>query len=394
MSIVRRALATLVVAALGAAPLPASASPADDAAAVATGRAMGRALVIFHDPETCAPLVRIAVCESDLDAFFRGTDRAARLARVPHAKPDPARTLDAYITDGDPRNADPALAWLSATEAPESDAPRTAELEDDGIAASMIDAAGSDRHARLVAGAVLVDAARAHAAEDVHLLEPTDRAFLNALVSNGDASTYTTKLTAAKLPAFEQAETTFARAVDRTFPVDPSPVLAYNDTPEADIRLGMAVAAVREYLAYPRLAALPESRAFAALTLKNVSDAVPATTNDGDAVLAAMGTTSAQTRAGAEKHFGTLAQAFFTDAPLGSIPLLLLGNTVAEIAYDAATTRSATSAATYDAALAETVVLPNVPSDVAARVKVIRACGKADFGCRRRAAFAFAKAII
>jgi hypothetical protein len=374
---------------------PANATPAEDAAAaaVAEGRAMGRALVIFHDPETCAPLLRIAVCKSDLDTFFRGTDRAARLARVPHAKPNPAQTLDAYITDGDPRDADPALAWLSATEAPANDLPRVAQFEDDGIAASMIDAAAGDRHERLVAGAVLVDLAHRRTADDAQLMTAADRAFLTSLAPNGEANAYGANLTAAKLPMLDTAETAFARAVDRAYPADPSPALAYDDTPEADIRLGMAVATVREYLAFPHLASLPESRAFAALTLKSVADAVPATANDGDAVLAAMGTTSERTRANAAKRFGTLAQTFFGEAPLGSIPLLLLGNTVAELAYDAATTRSATNAATYDAALAQVVTLPNISADVAARVKAIRACGKADFACRRRAAYAFAAAL-
>jgi hypothetical protein len=399
MSVIRRAVVALVAAACVIAPSlaaqPANATPADDAAtaAVAEGRAMGRALVIFHDPETCAPLLRIAVCTSDLDAFFRGSDRTARLARVPHAKANPSQTLDAYITDGDQRNADPALAWLSATEAPANDLPRVAQFEDDGIAASMIDAAAGDRHERLVAGAVLADLAHRRAADDAQLISASDRAFLTGLAPNGDATAYGANLTAAKLPALEAAETAFARAVDRDYPAEPSPALAYDDTPEADIRLGMAVATVREYLAYPHLASLPESRAFVARTLKNVADAVPATATDGDAVLAAMGTTSEQTRAAAVKRFGTLAQAFFGDAPLGSIPLLLLGNTVAEIAYDAATKRSATSAATYDAALAQVVTLPNVTTALAARVKAIRACGKADFACRRRAAYALATAI-
>jgi hypothetical protein len=372
---------------------PALAAPADDAAAVDAGRALGRALVIFRVPQVCAPVVRVRTCLSDLHAFFGTTDANVRLERMPNVGPKPYDRLVAYITDGDPANIDPALGYMNATKSPETDGPREGQLKDAGIASSVIAAANGASANQMHAFLAVFDAARRAPPDDLDLLSPQDRALLVSIGGTPAARENGFIIKKDTVPAVIAASSALANQADTRFPAHASPDFRYDADTAGYLRLGVAFATIRESLNVLSLSALPDSRAFSARALARIVQLLPATSAAAATVTEGLASDDLQKRRAAVTAMTSFPNALL--AAIGDRPMqqFTLGVFVAEMGYNAAADRKVNVANAFAQMLPNLPQPSELPREFAQKFIDVRACAATDFACQRLAATAFVDAL-
>ncbi|HEY0396516.1 MAG TPA: hypothetical protein VGD01_18710 [Candidatus Elarobacter sp.] len=322
------ALASALVLALTAAPLPAL---ADDRASVETGRSAGRAVLMFRDPRGCAIALLRERCIADVDAFL-GARGDGDFGNVPNVGSHPATGLRAFVANGDRDAFDFALRWINnrmATEAQWKNDPRDAALYDAGVLDVFLAAAGPDRTRQMLAAAPATDLA-AHAAHIPAGTLPVDFTSLRGYdPARPNAS--------AVLPLAND----LVRAL-RSHVAPPALAPVPNDDgPAASAALGVDLATMAELLDAWPWAMQPEAQTFGFALADRLDAIVPAV---GRSFVA---TFRVKVRAGPDfdriSAAGALTSAvavYDAASPAERKQRIALGSAAAQLAYNAANTRS------------------------------------------------------
>jgi hypothetical protein len=387
----RSLVAAVVIGLLSIAPV--GAASGDDASLVDVGRSLGRALLIFRNARTCAPVVRIQICIDDLSGYFGTTDGNARLGAIAGAGPKPYDRLLAYITDGDPANIDPVIGWSNVVSSPKSDGAREGQLKDAGIASTLIGAANGIAASEVPAFPPAFDAAQRPAQDDLDLFSPEDRSLLVSLAA-ANTSQGPFIVRKANVEAVTAAASAFAQHADARFPAHAAPDFRYDKSPAGYLRLGVAFVTVREYLELPQLSTLPESRAFSTQAIARIVQLAPVTASSGAVVITGLASNDDPTRHAGADAMKNLYLPLFAAIGDSATEEFTLGTFVAQMGFNAGTVRNSQ---TVDAVVAMAAKIPmpsDMPPEYASKIKALRSCAGTDFACQRRTAKSIVDALM
>jgi hypothetical protein len=375
--------AVICAVALAITAIPVRAADAD-AEMVAAGRELGRTILIFRNPQNCAPVIRLARCLRDLSDFMGKADGNERLAGVPNVGPKPYDRLVAYINDGDVALIDRSLPWFSGVVARYRETPRAIELVDAGIASTLFAGANGVLNFRPSSLGATVDAARAPAVADLDLMTAPERTLLAGL---GSTNVKGGIVVAGVMTPVMDADEQFARRTDARFPAPAFPAIRYSDAPIGMMKLGVASAALGEMLTLPELSALPESRAFASTAIERMTELVPDQASNGDAALDAMTAHTPERRKAGLLAYATLQREVLASKghPKDALALVV-GFNAERLGFNAATSRDVKSAADLISQYNVLLGIPQVGAELKPTIGAMTACAASDFTCERREA--------
>jgi hypothetical protein len=369
---------------------PGGADIARDAAAVAKGRSLARILLIFRNPGSCGPVLRVQSCLDDLQAYA-GPNGNTLLGSIPGIKPQPYDRLRSYILTGNKADIDPALSYINTMSAPKADQ-RTMQLTDAGIASTLFDAANGSMMWQMLALHVSGEALAAEALADLALVTPEQKAALATFATmTGDRSG---PATPAQLPSIIAADAAFVQRVDQTFPAAPIPAVIYDDSAPGFVRLGMALSTLREFLEQPQLGAMPESLAYSKRAIDRIVQLAPSTATDGATALAGFTSSDIAVRRAAAAAISAMQKPLLAALPGGAAGSIVIGALIAQAGYNAAVIQDPAAAATMLAPLAKITLSQTGSSPIVQEMIALRTCAATDFPCQRTASIAFTKTVM
>jgi hypothetical protein len=360
-SALRRIVASACVALLLAAMAPPA--RADDAEAVARGRAAGRGILILRDPRACGIILLRARCSADVDAFLDGRGDTD-FATVPKIGAHPASGLRAFVTDGDRDGYDFALAWFnttSATQAMWHDDPRGAALYDAGVESVLLPTASlGNVLLRWFQLGPVTDLARHLAAIPGGTLPvPTDALSVKTVASAQSTSVL-------RLPPGADAfADRLVAAIDAHDPPAPLVVIPAGHGDLAYAELGVAGTVLLELIDSPQWLAQSDAQLYAQSFATRLASLAPGASGDEHALAQQLRVTADYSVARAQNAV-LHAEMPVVNGPQGK--RIIVAAAAAQMGYNAAILRDPKAAQSYIAVLSGFDVLDAaVPGFAAAR---------------------------
>jgi hypothetical protein len=304
---------------------------ADDRASVEAGRSAARAVLLLRNPRGCGIALLRERCIADVDGFLQARGDGD-FGNVPNVGPHPASGLRAFVANGDRDGFDFALQWINnrmATEGQWQYDARDAALYDAGVLDVFLAAAGPDQTRQLLAAVAAADLA-AHAAQiPPHALpvELTLPRGYNPAHPNA--------------PALLPYARDLVRGLRAAMPSPPLAAVPNSDGPAASAALGVDLATMAELLDAWPWALQADTQAFGSALADRLDAVVPAVGRGFVATFRAkMRATPQFDRISASGALTSAVAVYDAASPAERKQRIGLGSAAAQLAYNAATTRS------------------------------------------------------